>query len=225
MCTIHRQRQDTRRPPHHLLPQQRQSSGQSPRFAVPARRAPAAPADVGLDARSLAVHLLDVPPRPAAGVEDPAQALGQRRQPLHREARAHRTARAAAPTPVHCAAARKTSPPSKCAYSLMSSHHHPRVRSPPLPQQKLCPVSGNRQVDAPPSAARGADFQVNVRLPVPGFVFFPLPLCGRVHRQTAPRSSRRHAPRQRGGSLSVCIVGTLVYTQSRASIQTRLTSW
>lgn len=70
------------RPPYHLFLQQSQCSVQSYQFALSVRRVPVAAADVGLDARSLAVHLLDVPPGSAAGVQDAAQAFGQRRQPL-----------------------------------------------------------------------------------------------------------------------------------------------
>lgn len=66
---------------YHLFAQERQRSVQSTGLAC--SRIPASStADLGLDAAPLAVHPLHVPPRPAAGVQDPAQALWQRRQPL-----------------------------------------------------------------------------------------------------------------------------------------------
>lgn len=89
---------------HHLLAEQGQRRVQVGRLGGP-RRAPAAAAQLVLDAGLLRVQPLQVPPAPAlaaaaggGGVEQPAQALGQRRQP-----------RAAAgpqqPRPAHAAAA------------------------------------------------------------------------------------------------------------------------
>lgn len=89
---------------HHLLAEQGQRRVQVGRLGGP-RRAPAAAAQLVLDTGLLRVQPLQVPPAPAlaaaaggGGVEQPAQALGQRRQP-----------RAAAgpqqPRPAHAAAA------------------------------------------------------------------------------------------------------------------------